>query len=756
MPRFRKQSPSNSPSAGLPQPLTPGTVREVIEEVFRPAHFFVGAGLSLDWETPVLETVPWEVFRGRLIDPAFTRRRRALEAWSVYVVEASGRSAEPLLSVKLDAAAGEVHVTRAIYCYAWEGYDAGGNVYLSRETRKWVRELVGTLRLARLADAEELRDELVCRLFQAVVGTSRLPLTSLEAPLPAFSLGRLAYCYRPAATPASGPLRSWDELAVVPRETELAAVERAKLLEVLLHATPEAELGRLADLFLGDGASTPSLLQLLFNEVSLSPYTDLADKALALLRVTVSPAERVDCLGRLLRQLGRHLSAYDLVTFHQRGANYPDALLLDALLTAYVELAETRPELFAEGPGLAEPERRARRLRRRALRQAWLLRSWYEGLPVPDAPTSQGEALRVLPEPHPRVSEEQILQPTRRQRRLFADDLLRDRARDRLDPLLRLSVRDLEEPEELRELGTALFLDRPFGVGKAPTEPDATPLFSHEAFSPTLAERRLEYLANQLHLLPTDEATRHLQRLRGGLAVPGIALGALAGTSRPGVVALADARQAAPDFVVVRTTARAVRDFLGLYDFRPLLARFRLDCLAPGRRLLIVAGAGREEPGAVLTVHDPELRPRLELAFDPAAGYESRAGVEFPAGGLRVLRLWEDGDTPGSLREHDLRRDSVVLPVRSSEVRLPACPPVPQVCGLHLPVRPEWAIERAADGTRLGSSEENRAWRCWRCAASSSSTGAARSWTGSTSTSMPARWSACWGRTAPARRRVSA
>jgi hypothetical protein len=630
--RFR--IPARSPAA----PLNPDTVGAVITDLVRPAHFYTGQPLTLHWAGPTPETMAWEVFRGRLLDPAFTRQRRTFEAWNVYQVEAGGRSEEPVLSVKYDPAADAVHVTRALYCYAWEGYDAGGNVYLSRETRKWVRELVGTIRLEQLADAEELRDELSCRLFQAVVGTSRLPLTSVEAPLPAFSLGQLAYCYRPAAPAGAGPLRSWEALARLRQEAELAPIEEAKLLETLLHATPRADLGRMADLFFGPADAPTALLQMLFNEVSLSPYTDLADRTLALLetleeRGRLSLAERVDFVGRLLRQLGRHLSAYDLVTFHQRGANYPDALLLDALLGSYLDLAERRPGLFADAPDLDKRERRARQLRRRALRQAWLLRSWYEGLPVPDAPTSQGEALRVLPEPHVRVPEEQILQPTRRQRRLFVGSPIADRLRGPIRDLLRQAVDDLEQHDELRELGTALFLDRPFGSAKAPTEPDATLLFSYEAFSPSLAARRLEYLAGAPYLLPAEALARHRQRLQDGLPARGLRVDSLPVASRPGVVSLVDARQAAADFLLLCTTARSVRDFLALYNFRPLRDRFGLDWLAPDRRVLIVGGAA---PGGPVTVYDAEQRPRLELTFDPSAGTTSRAGVEFPSGGLQA------------------------------------------------------------------------------------------------------------------------
>src|SRR5262249_41403598 len=150
----------------------------------------------LEWDHGTAEDVSWEVFRGRLLDPAHTRERRTFEAWNIYLLANGARSPEPLLSVKLDAAGGgRGHVVRAIHCYAWEGYDAGDNVILSRETKKWVRELVGTIHLADFTSADEVLDEIICLLFQAVVGTSRLPLTSVEAPLPAFTLGELAYGY---------------------------------------------------------------------------------------------------------------------------------------------------------------------------------------------------------------------------------------------------------------------------------------------------------------------------------------------------------------------------------------------------------------------------------------------------------------------------------------------------------------------------------------------------------------------------------
>src|SRR2546430_9459674 len=53
--------------------------------------------------------------------------------------------------------------------------------------------------------------------------------------------------------------------------------------------------------------------------------------------------------------------------------------LLDASLKAYLELAEGHPGLFLDAVPDTEQAKNRKRLRRRALRQAWLLRHRYEG-----------------------------------------------------------------------------------------------------------------------------------------------------------------------------------------------------------------------------------------------------------------------------------------------------------------------------------------------------------------------------------------
>src|SRR5215467_5254997 len=168
-------------------PLQLDEIRAVIADAVAPRHFFIGNGLELEWEHTAGETIPWEIYKGRLLDASQTRERRGFEAWNIYSIDEFGRSTEPLLSLKLDAETGEIHVVRAILCYAWEAYDAGENVILSRETKKWLRELIWTTRPPTSYCGRELEPGEASRFFQfeitrallkAVIGSSRLPLTS--------------------------------------------------------------------------------------------------------------------------------------------------------------------------------------------------------------------------------------------------------------------------------------------------------------------------------------------------------------------------------------------------------------------------------------------------------------------------------------------------------------------------------------------------------------------------------------------------
>jgi hypothetical protein len=595
-------------------------VREICAEVTRPANFFVAQPVRLTPYYEPNEETFWEVIRGRVLDGTQTRQRRRFETWGVYRADDRGeRPAEPLLAVRFDVGAGLLYVTRAILCHAHETYDAGVSIILTREVLKWQRELVGTIVLDRLADVGALRDELACLFFQAVVGTSRLPLTSVESPLPAFALGQFGYCFRPGAE-GVGPVTCWPDLLRLPGDVDLADAERVKHLEFLLRAVPADEVDALAGPYSAASAQNAMVvLRAVFNGVTLSPYSDFVAKSLAFVRhltdrAVISDGERVDFLCHILRQISRHLSAYDLVTFHHRGANYPDALLLDELLADLLPLAARQPALFA-GDG------RVSRLRRRAIRHGFLLKLEFAGQPVPDVPTSPGENLRVLPPPFDHVPDDQIYSPVTRRRKIFE-------GAPRPEPaLISACLKDLSQPEELQELGTALFLDRPLGFGKAAGEPDQTLLASHVLFSRSLAERRLDLLVRRPEWLPDAGAIERWRDELRTLVVNGLPLANPGPPSRPGVVSLHDALRVADDWQFLRTTRQTLHDFQVQYDLRSL------DGLDVTDWRLLVPGGTEAEP--TLCVFDQNLQLRLELAADLSRGYASRGGSEFPAAGLR-------------------------------------------------------------------------------------------------------------------------
>ena len=220
-------------------PLSLEAVRRLLADVLNAWNFFIGPTVHLEWWHRDAEEGAWEIFQGRLLDPTQTRERATFEAWNVFLMEDGVRSAEPLLSLKL-AESGTIYVVRGLECHVWEGYDAGGNVFLSRERRKWVRELVATLHLDHLPDLNTLRDELICSLFHAVIGTSRLPLSSVEAPLPLFSVGELFYCYNPDGAD-SRPWRGWRGLLEGAPLLKMGAAEERRWLEGRAASDPSAK-----------------------------------------------------------------------------------------------------------------------------------------------------------------------------------------------------------------------------------------------------------------------------------------------------------------------------------------------------------------------------------------------------------------------------------------------------------------------------------------------------------------------------------
>jgi hypothetical protein len=577
----------------------------IIDDVMRPGHFFVAPELRLTWIAARAETIPWEIFRGRLVDASQTREQKSFLSWHMFESNETHPATESTISVKLNVHERVIHVTRGFPAYVWEGFDAGGGVIESREVVKWTRELVGTMQLGDFTNLDGVRDELICLIWSAIVGTSRLPLTSVEAPLPAYSFGQLHYVYRSDAP--NQAIAEAEQLRAA--GTFLSRVERIKLLEFCLRRSVPCEILDLSE---------TRIWRDLFNNVSLSPVTSLVGNALTCTAKLLCPLDRIDLDRALLQQITRHLTAYDLITFHHRGANYPDALLLDQLLIRYQDALEVSPELFA---GTDVPAR----LRRRAFRQALLLRLNYEGHLVPDAPTSPGENTRLMPASHPRVPIEQLTQNQKRHRRLFADDpLTSPDHKGALPEVLAAAVADLEHVDERVEMGVGLFIDRPLGYAKQVGEPDLTPLLAHEAFSPSIARRRWAELKKLCADWNVAVDTAKLDALFDqGLWPDGLSHTEVAECPRP-VAALCDVRKVASDFVILRTRPVGLRRMLDLVGWPK-------DAELP--RLCVPL------PNGAIALYDEHLRRIAELRVDASQGYITRAGVELPRAGVRITRM---------------------------------------------------------------------------------------------------------------------
>lgn len=594
------------------------------------------------------ETVRWEIFLGHLLDQAATRRIETFSAWHVFLDRATVRAENPLLSIYWNAAAQTVFVTRQILTHAFEAFEESPGVIGTRAVQKWVRELVGAISTREL-DASEIEVQLGQLVYLAVVGLSRLPITSLESPLPCFSLGELAYFPGDSRAMDNGHPKA-DRLFALLAGAEVAVAARA--LEFALRGLPpEADQQMIATLAQIEPERVDLLVRTVFNQAALAPYTGFADRLVNLVgRLAGKPwfgtGRALRVYSFMLRQLCRHLTAFDLSLFHNFGANYPDALFLDSLLQAPLRILEEQPQA-----GISPDQR----LLRRALRGAVLLRKHYEGLRVPDAPTSMGENSRVLPAPFVRVPEEQITELGKRRRTLFdqspTDGLFSARTR----PILEQSFRELNDQQELQELGTALFLDRPLGVLKRPGEVDRTPLVSYVAFSRSLAVRRLATASSAGWL---DDSTHDALRARlANLAPAGVAAAELQCVERPGIVSLADANKAAADFVVLRSTRGSLDEMLQLYDWEPLASKL------PAIHDWLLRASD------VLFLQQRDVRsdalPRFEffrggeLQFVLSAGasastmarYRERAGIEVLSP-LRLIFTVDDSGRPLAPDEH--------------------------------------------------------------------------------------------------------
>jgi hypothetical protein len=552
-------SPVSEP---IPDPRSiPENVIQSVSRVLRPAGWYASPPLQLRVDFSPAETIVWERFQGHLLGASATRQTRQFASWNVrsavVPAELEGATPDPILSIKWDHDAATLYLVRYLLVEGWETYEPTPGVIASRPARQSVAELVAAVDIKAGASEGNLEAQIEQAVQLALTGVSRLPIVSVESPHPLFSYGWCCAGVHPDSVSGGerDPLTLWQaELTAASGDP---AHVRPWLLEFVLRACKIEQIEPLADAMVvgipDPAAGVPHLMRAVFHNVSLTPMTDFLSKWLHLIDSLAKPERlgvesAIDLVGYMLRHLVRHLTAYDLHRFHSFGANYPDAVFLDQLLRRIVNWTVSEPTRFAGMGPLAV-------LRRRAVRMGWIARTHYEGLPVPDHPTSQGENRRVLPG-MVAIPEEQITRPQSRSRKLFLDQPTAPWFVGDAMTVLTDAFRDLELPRERAELGRAAYLDRPFGVLKPAGAIDKTPLISTIAYSESIAAERWKNLQEQGFLRD------RVWQPPPPVLVSGIAAVRYPTAPRPGVVSFADARLAAEDFCWLHTTPSSRRVLL--------------------------------------------------------------------------------------------------------------------------------------------------------------------------------------------------
>ena len=539
----------------------PEDVIASVTRVLQPHCLYASPPLQLRVEFCPAETIAWERFQGHLLGASATRQVRQFASWNVRLAtipaELEGTTPEPILSLKWDHDDATLFIVRYLLVEGWETYEPTPGVIASRPARQSLAELVAAVDVAAASSQADLHAQVEQGVRLALTGVSRLPIVSVESPHPLFSYG---WCCGGVHSDSSATIAR-DPLSLFHSELSAAGGESGRvrpwLFEFVLRACALEQVEEVADAMIAriadPKAKIPPLLQAVFHHVSLTPMTDFLQKWLHLLDVLAKPARlgveaSIDLAGYMLRHLIRHLTAYDLHRFHSFGANYPDAVFLDQLLRRMVNWSITeRPRFVGQEPCAV--------LRRRALRMGWMARTHYEGLPVPDHPTSQGENLRVLPG-MVAVPEDQITRPQSRSRKLFLEQPTSQLFLGDAMLVLADALNDLELPQERAELGRAVYLDRPFGILKPMGAIDKTPLISSLAYSESIAAGRWKSLQEQGWL-----RNRAWQSPPSAI-VGGVSVSRYPTAPRSGVISLADARLAAEDFCWLVTTPSSRRVLL--------------------------------------------------------------------------------------------------------------------------------------------------------------------------------------------------
>ena len=247
---------------------------------------------------------------------------------------------DPVLTIRLQPST--LHVTRWLHLRIWEAFDDNGTIG-SRETERWVEELVGTGCARRIPRCRCIDEGSPAARFSRFHWTE--PAAFSICPAAASRVltwrNRLLPSFQESEACVSNPCRMFDQL-FNPTHAPARTNETAR---AFLRTASTAELQAEAGIAWGRAqenkpprtrAKPLAPVALMFNETSLTPYT-IRRKTLLFARLlherrSLTHAAYIGFLLSLVRQTVFHLTAYDLIAFHHQGANYPDALLLDALL----------------------------------------------------------------------------------------------------------------------------------------------------------------------------------------------------------------------------------------------------------------------------------------------------------------------------------------------------------------------------------------------------------------------------------------
>ena len=257
----------------------------------------------------------------------------------------------------------------------------------------------------------------------------------------------------------------------------------------------------------------------------------------------------------------------------------------------------------------------------------------------------------VLPGEFARVPEEQILQAARRLRRLYEGRPLAGILNETGRRVFARSFHDLDHTAEARELGMAVFLDRPLGVAKQRGEVDRTPLLSYDAFSRSIAARRLaqaraaDWIDEQAHqrFLEALDDMPLLGRAPRRTGARGALGRGIAGRRGEGGRRFQDPAHHARLIDFLSRTVRSERPEKG----RALWPEW----LEIDRHILFASHspADRSPVESTLRLYDCQGVLRLELGFETTPGrfvrYRERGGVEL-AERLRVLVVGQCDTAP--------------------------------------------------------------------------------------------------------------